>query len=69
LAETENTAKNLSTALAKMSLKTEKTTERASILTKQLEKVSLFLIMTREEEAIMALKNEYTICRLTTLKI
>jgi hypothetical protein len=32
LAEAENTAKNLSTALAGMSIKTEKTIERVSIL-------------------------------------
>ena len=66
MAETENTAENLSTALAGLSIKAEKTTERVSILAGQLKKVFLFLVMTREEEEIIALKNEYIICRLVT---
>jgi hypothetical protein len=66
LAEAENTAKNLSTILTGLSVETEKTTKRASILAGQLKETSLSLIITREKEAIIALKNEYTICYLVT---
>jgi hypothetical protein len=69
LAEAENTAENLSTALAGVSLETGKATERVSILAKQLEKASLFLIMARKKKAIMALRNKCIICRLTIPKI
>jgi len=69
LIKAENTAENLLIALAGLSIKAGKTIKRASILAGQLEKVSLFLVITREEEAIIALKSEYTICRLTILKI
>ena len=69
MAEAENTVKNLSTALAGLNVETGKTIERASILAGQLEKVSLSLVMAREEEAIIVLKNEYTICYLITLGI
>jgi hypothetical protein len=69
LAEAEKTAGNLFTALIRMSLKAGEAIERALILVRQLEKVSLFLVMAREEKAIMALRNECTICRLTTLRV
>jgi peroxiredoxin len=69
LAEAENTTKNLSTALAGMSIKTEKTIKRASILAKQLKEISLSLIMARKKKAAMIPKIEYTICRLMTPKI
>ena len=69
MAEAEKTAGNLFTALIRMSLKAGEAIERALILVKQLEKVSLFLVIVREEKAIMALRNEYNICRLTTLRI
>jgi hypothetical protein len=69
LAEAENTTENLSTALIKMNIKTGKTTKRVSILTGQLEKTSLSLIMIREKEAAMILKIRYTICRLVILKV
>jgi len=49
LAEAESTAKNLSTALAEISIKTGKAIERASILTNQLKEASLSLIMAKEE--------------------
>jgi uncharacterized protein YoxC len=69
LTETESTVKNLSTALAGLNIETEEITEKASILAGQLKKTSLSLVMTREEEIIITLKNECTICRLTTLRI
>jgi hypothetical protein len=69
LAEAENTAKNLSTILTGLSVETEKTTKRASILAGQLKETSLSLIITREKEAIIALKNEYIICHLMTPRI
>jgi hypothetical protein len=69
LAEAENTAKNLSTALAKMSIKVRETIKRALILAGQLEEASLFLIIIREEEAVMVLRVGCTICRLVTLRV
>jgi hypothetical protein len=69
LAEAENTAENLSTALAGMSIEAGKTTERASILAEQLKKVSLSLIMAREEEAAIAPRIRCTICRLITPRV
>jgi len=69
LTKAENTAKNLSTALTRISIKTRKAIKKVSILAGQLKKISLFLVIAREEEAIMALKNECTICRLIILKI
>jgi hypothetical protein len=54
----------LLTALVKMSLEARKTIERASILVKQLEKISLSLVMIREEETAIILKVGYIICRL-----
>ena len=63
LAEAESTAENLSTALAGVSLEAEEATERASILAGQLEEASLSLVMAREEEAIMAPRDECTTCR------
>jgi hypothetical protein len=59
----------LSTALAEISLKIGEITERALILTGQLEKTSLSLIMVREEEAITVLKIGCTIYRLVTFII
>jgi hypothetical protein len=47
-----------------MNLKTGKTSKRALILAKQLEKASLSLVITKKEKIIIMLKNEYTICRL-----
>ena len=69
MAEAESTAKNLSIALAGLSVETGKATERVSILAGQLEKVLLSLIMAREKEAVIMLKNECTICHLMTLRI
>jgi uncharacterized coiled-coil protein SlyX len=66
LAEAENTAENLSTALAELSVKIGKTIKRVSILTGQLKKTSLSLVIAREKEAIIALKNECTIYYLIT---
>jgi hypothetical protein len=64
LAEAESITKKLSTALAGLSVETGEVTEKASILAGQLEKTSLSLIITREEEAVITLKNEYIIYRL-----
>jgi hypothetical protein len=50
LEETENTAENLSAALAGLSVKAGKITERISILAGQLEKVSLSLILLKKKE-------------------
>jgi hypothetical protein len=69
LAEAENTTENLSTALAGLSVETEKTIKKASILARQLKKMSLSLVIAREEKAIIALKNEYTIYHLVTPRI
>jgi hypothetical protein len=69
LAEAESTAENLSTILAGLSVETEKAIERVSILAGQLEKMSLFLAIIKEEEAIMALRNECIICRLMISRI
>jgi hypothetical protein len=69
LAEAESTAKNLSTALAGVSIKTKKAIERVSILAGQLEKVFLFLMIVKEKEAVMALKVRYTICRLVISRV
>jgi hypothetical protein len=66
LAEAENTAENLSTVLAGLSVEIGKTIKKASILAGQLEKASLSLVIIREKETIMAPKNEYIICRLVT---
>jgi hypothetical protein len=68
LAEAEKTAGNLFIALARMSLEAGKTIERALILTEQLKKVSLSLVIIREKEAIIAPKSECTICHFTILK-
>jgi hypothetical protein len=69
LAEAENIAKNLSTALAGLSVKAREVTERVSILAGQLKEISLFLIITREEEAVMTLRNECIIYRLIIPRI
>jgi hypothetical protein len=69
LAEIKSTAKNLSTALAGISIKTKKTIKKISILAGQLKKVSLSLIIARKEEAAIALKIRYIIYRLVTLKV
>ena len=69
MAEVENIAENLSTALAGLNVEAGEATERALILIRQLKKASLSLVMAREKEVIMAPKNEYTIYRLITLKI
>jgi hypothetical protein len=52
-----------------MSLKAGKATERALILVEQLEKASLSLVITEEKKAIMVLRNECIIYRLTILRI
>jgi uncharacterized coiled-coil protein SlyX len=64
LAEAESTVKNLSTALAELSIKAEKAIERVSILAGQLKEISLSLIIIKEKEAAMALRVRYTIYRL-----
>jgi hypothetical protein len=69
LAKAESTTKNLSAALARLSIEAREIIERASILAGQLEKISLSLIMLREEGIIKALENECTICRLVTPRI
>ena len=69
MAEAKNTAENLSTALAELSIEAEETTKRVSILAGQLKKASLSLIMAREKKIIIILKNEYTICRLVIPRI
>jgi hypothetical protein len=69
LAETESTVKNLSIALARVSIKAEKTIKRVSILAGQLEKVSLSLVIIREEEAVIVPRIGYTICRLVILRV
>jgi hypothetical protein len=69
LAETESTAENLSTALAGLSVEIGKAIERVSILAGQLEEASLFLVIIREEEATIVLRNECTICHLVTLRM
>jgi hypothetical protein len=66
LAEAESTAENLSTTLAKISIKAGKATEKVSILIGQLEKASLSLVIVREEEAAITLKVGCIICRLIT---
>jgi hypothetical protein len=55
--------------LAGISLKAGKTIKRVSILVRQLEEVSLFLIMAREEETAMAFQIRYIICRLMTPRV
>jgi hypothetical protein len=69
LAEAENIAKNLSTALTGLSVEAKEVTERASILAGQLEKVSLFLIIIRKKKAVITLRNEYIIYRLIVSRI
>jgi len=64
LAEIESTAENLLIALTGLSVEAGEITKKALILAGQLEEASLSLIMFKEKEAIMALKNEYIICRL-----
>ena len=66
MAEVENIAENLSIALTGLNVKTEEITEKTSILTGQLKKISLFLIITKKKEAVITLKNEYIIYRLIT---
>jgi hypothetical protein len=62
-------AKNLSTALARINLKTEKATEKASILAKQLKETSLSLMIVKKEKAIITPRNKYIICRLITPRV
>jgi len=69
LAETEQTAENLSTALTELSIEAGKTTKRVSILAGQLKKISLFLVIAKKEEAAMTLKVRYIIYRLMTPKV
>jgi hypothetical protein len=64
LAETENTAENLSTALAGLSVEAREATEKVSILAGQLEKVSLSLVMARKEKTTITPRNECTIYHL-----
>jgi len=59
-------AENLSIILAGLSVEIKKAIKKASILAGQLEKASLFLIIAREKEAIIAPRNEYTIYYLMT---
>jgi hypothetical protein len=68
LAEAENTTENLSITLTGLSVKVGKAIERVSILAGQLEKVSLSLVMIREEKTMIVLRNEYIICHLVTLR-
>jgi hypothetical protein len=57
LKEAENTAKNLSIVLTGLNVEAGKITERALILTRQLEKISLSLILPKEKKATGALNN------------
>jgi hypothetical protein len=68
LAEAESTAENLSTALVGLNVETKKAIKRASILTGQLKKISLSLVMTRKKEITVALRNECIICHLVTFR-
>jgi hypothetical protein len=52
LEEAENTAKNLSAALAGLSVEAGKAIERALILAGQLEEASLFLIQSEGKEIL-----------------
>jgi hypothetical protein len=69
LAEIEQTAENLSIALAGISLKARKAIERVSILAGQLEKVFLSLVIVKKEEAAKILRIRYIIYRLIIPKI
>ena len=69
MAEAENTAENLSTVLAELSIKTEKEIERVSILAGQLKKIFLSLIIAREREVTIILRIRYIICRLVTPRV
>ena len=69
MAEAESTVKNLSTILAGLSVEAKKIIKRALILAGQLEEISLSLIIIREKEAVITLKNEYTIYRLIAPRI
>jgi hypothetical protein len=55
--------------LAKISLEAGKAIERVSILAGQLEEISLFLVIAREEKAVMALKVRCIICCLMILRV
>jgi hypothetical protein len=57
LEEAENTTENLSTVLAGLSVEAGKIIERALILTRQLEKASLSLILLKEKEVTGVLSN------------
>jgi hypothetical protein len=52
-----------------VSLETEKAIKRVLILAGQLEEIFLSLIIVREEKAIIALRNECIICRLTIPRV
>jgi hypothetical protein len=52
-----------------MNIKIGKMTEKASILAEQLKKISLSLIIVREEEAVMKLRVRYIIYRLMTPRV
>jgi hypothetical protein len=69
LAEIEQTAENLSIALAGISLKARKATERVSILAGQLEKAFLSLVRAKKEEAAKISRIRYIIYRLIIPKI
>jgi hypothetical protein len=69
LAEVENTAENLLTALAGINIEAGKTTEKISILVGQLKKASLSLVIARKKEAIITLRVRYTIYRLVTSRV
>jgi hypothetical protein len=64
LVKAEQTAENLLTTLAGISLKAGKAIKKALILIKQLEKASLSLVMARKEKIVIVLKIGYIICRL-----
>jgi hypothetical protein len=69
LAEAKNTAENLSIALVGLNVEVGEVIERVSILAGQLEEASLFLVMVREKEVMIAPRNEYIICHLVTSRI
>jgi uncharacterized coiled-coil protein SlyX len=69
LKEAENTAKNLSAALAGLNVEAGETTEKVSILAEQLEKASLSLILLKKEKAIRTLSNQCIIYRLIISQI
>ena len=62
--EAENTTENLLTVLAGLNVEAGEAIKRALILTEQLKKASLSLILLKEKKVTGASGNECIICRL-----